>query len=75
MNYRDFFERLLWAVVSAVGGVVAVALADLDLAWVPIAVAAVNALTQFARAKLSFLPNPGSGLPGLPVQPGEPDEG
>ena len=70
--YRDLAERLFWTFVAAAGG----ALAGAALfGWAPWEAAAtagfasvVNALTIFARHRLTVLPDPGNGLPGLPLE-------
>ena len=71
-TWNQFAERLVWTFVSAFGGaLVGVNLLGLDVNAVQAAAiagcgAVVNALTQFARWRLSVLPNPGDGL----VKPG-----
>ncbi len=73
MNPRDFAERLVWTFVSAAGGsLVAPAVFGFDVSTVQAAAiagcgAVINAVTQFARWRLSVLPNPGEGLPGARV--------
>lgn len=67
-TWNQFAERLVWTFVAAAGGaLVAPALFGFDVAvWQAAAIAGcgavVNALTQFARWRLSVLPNPGDGL-------------
>lgn len=67
-TWNQFAERLVWTFVSAFGGaLVGVNLLGLDVNAVQAAAiagcgAVVNALTQFARWRLSVLPNPGDGL-------------
>lgn len=71
-RWSTFAERLVWTFVSAAGGaLVAPALFGFDVqVWQAAAIAGcgavVNAVTQFARWRLSVLPNPGEGL----VKPG-----
>ena len=71
---RDLIERLFWTFVSAfVGALVGSAVLDLGVDALQAAAvagigAAANALTVFARWRLSVLPSPGEGLPGLPVE-------
>lgn len=65
---RDLLERLVWTFVSAfLGALVGASVLDLDVDAVQAAAlaglgAAANALTIFARWRLSVLPNPGEGL-------------
>ena len=69
--YRDFLERLIWTFFAASGG----ALAGAALfGWPAYEAAAsaglaavVNAVTIFARWRLTVLPDPGAGLPKLPT--------
>lgn len=73
MNLRDTAERLVWTVVAAAGGnLIGAALFDYDV-WKGAAAAgigaAVNFVTIVARARLTALPDPGAGLPGLPAKP------
>lgn len=77
MKIRDLIERVAWTAIAAAGAnFTAVALLDVA-AWkmgiVTGLVAAINAVTVIARWRLSVLPDPGAGLPGLPVdQPAPP---
>lgn len=73
MKIRDALERIVWTAVAAAGGNLAgMALLDVDV-WTAAALtglaAAINTVTLIARWRLSVLPNPGDGLPALPVQP------
>jgi|JI10StandDraft_1071094.scaffolds.fasta_scaffold1637353_2 hypothetical protein len=74
MNVRDFAERLVWTFVAAAGGaLIAPAVFGFDVSALEAAAiagvgAVVNAVTQYARWRLSVLPSPGEGLPGLPVE-------
>ena len=74
MNVRDFAERLVWTFVAAAGGaLIAPAVFGFDVSALEAAAiagvgAVVNAVTQYARWRLSVLPNPGEGLPGAPVE-------
>ncbi len=68
VNYRDTLERLAWTTIAAVLGVLAETQLDAGIWWVPLFAAAVNWLTLLARKKVAALPNPGAGLPGLPVE-------
>jgi hypothetical protein len=71
MNVKDTLERLWWTVVSAAGGgLLAGPLLSLSVwqaAGVAGLAAAVNFITIVARKRLSVLPDPGAGLPGLPT--------
>jgi len=73
MNVRDFAERLVWTFVAAAGGaLIAPAVFGFDVSALEAAAiagvgAVVNAVTQFARWRLSVLPSPGEGLPGARV--------
>lgn len=73
MNLRDTLERLLWTFVAAfLGALTGSAVMGLDLDALEVAAVAglgavFNAVTLIARWRLSVLPNPGAGLPGLPV--------
>ncbi len=67
-TWNQFAERLVWTFVAAAGGaLVAPALFGFDMTTLEAAAiagcgAVVNAVTQFARWRLSVLPNPGDGL-------------
>lgn len=70
MNIPQILERLFWSAVAAGGGaLIGVPLLGVE-PWQAAGIAAlgalVNGLTQIARYRLSVLPNPGDGLPGLP---------
>lgn len=70
---RDLAERLFWTFVSAFGGALTgSALLGLDVDALQAAAVAglgalINAVLVIARWRLSVLPNPGEGLPGVPV--------
>lgn len=72
MKTRDFFERLWWTfVVAAAANATAAAVFDID--WWEMAAATgiaavIQAVVVFARWRLSVLPNPGEGLPGLRIE-------
>ena len=71
MNYRDLAERLVWSVVvAALTNLGSVDLLEIA-AWKAAALAGINAAVTFivivARTRLSVLPDPGAGLPGLPT--------
>lgn len=71
MNYRDLAERLFWSVlVAALTNFGSVDFLDIA-AWKAAALAGINAgvtmLLLVARSRLAVLPDPGEGLPGLPV--------
>lgn len=74
MTFRDTCERLLWTVVAAASGaLIAPAVFDFSVSALQAAAiagvgAAVNFVTIVARARLAVLPDPGAGLPGLPVE-------
>ena len=67
-TWNQFAERLVWTFVSAFGGaLVGASVLSLDVNAVQAAAiagcgAVVNAVTQFARWRLTVLPNPGDGL-------------
>jgi hypothetical protein len=71
MNMQQFAERLVWTFVAAAGGsLIAPALFSFDVSAGQAALiagtgAVLNAVTIFARARLSVLPDPGDGLPGF----------
>ncbi len=73
---RDLLERLFWTFVSAfLGALTGSAVLDLGLDAVQVAAlaglgAVANAVLLIARWRLSVLPNPGEGLPGLPTGDG-----
>jgi len=74
MQLRDFLERLFWTVVVAgLASTVGAALFDIE-AWKAAAMtglaAGIQCVVVFGRYRLSVLPNPGEGLPGLPVAGG-----
>ena len=64
---RDTLERLFWTVVATGLGTLAVYLTGQPYGWVPVAGAVVNWALIYVRRKVSVLPNPGAGLPGLPT--------
>ncbi len=72
MNLRDSAERLFWTVVAAfLGGLTVgdiINISTLDAAIAAAASAGVNFLLIVARSRLAVLPEPGQGLPGLPVE-------
>lgn len=73
MKFRDAIERIFWTAVAAAGAAVTgAALFDVE-SWRAAAMAAtaaaIDAVLVIARWRLSVLPNPGAGLPGLPVEP------
>ena len=72
MNLRDTLERIVWTFVAgALGAIVGASLLDIDL-WQAAAVAGLGDVASLvliiARTRLSVLPNPGAGLPGLPTE-------
>ena len=74
MKLRDFLERLFWTVVVAgPASAASAALFDIE-AWKAAAMtglaAGIQCVIVFGRYRLSVLPNPGEGLPGLPVAGG-----
>lgn len=75
MNFRDTIERLFWTVVAAAGGaLIAPAVFGFDVSALEAAAiagagAGVNFVTIVARKRLSVLPDPGDGLPGLETPP------
>ena len=73
MNVPQTLERLVWtAVAAAGGGLIGGPLLGVEV-WQAAGVAAlasvVNYVTLVARKRLSILPDPGDGLPGLEVDP------
>ena len=74
MNIKDYAERLVWTVVAdMVGALIApevfsVNITTLEAAGIAGLSAAVNFVTLLARQRLAVLPDPGAGLPGLPVE-------
>lgn len=74
MKLRDFLERLFWTIVVAgLASAASAALFDIE-AWKAAAMtglaAGIQCVIVFGRYRLSVLPNPGEGLPGLPVTGG-----
>lgn len=73
MKLRDTAERLFWTVVAAVtAGLVAGPVVDVSVwqgAVMTALTAAANFVSILARSRLAALPEPGEGLPGLPVEP------
>lgn len=71
MNLRDLAERTFWtAFVAGVGNTSLAALLDVDqlkAAAMTAGSAALTVVVVFARKRLSVLPDPGAGLPGLPT--------
>lgn len=71
---RDLLERILWTFVAAfLGALTGAAVLSLDVTALQAAAmaglgAVANAVLVIARWRLSVLPNPGEGLPGLPVE-------
>lgn len=65
---RDTAERLFWTALSGALTAVAVILTDLNAGYGPVILAAINYLLILVRRKMGVLPNPGEGLPGLPVE-------
>ena len=72
MKIRDAVERLFWTFIAgAAGALISAPLLDIDL-WQAAAVSGLGdviaGVLLIARWRLSVLPNPGEGLPGLPVE-------
>lgn len=71
MNARDTLERLLWTfIAAALGNVAAGAIFEVDAlqaAGMAGITAAINFVLLVARTRLAVLPDPGTGLPGLPA--------
>lgn len=71
---RDLLERLVWTFVAAfLGALTGAAVLSLDVTALQAAAmaglgAVANAVLVIARWRLSVLPDPGEGLPGLPVE-------
>lgn len=72
MNWPDFAERMLWTfVLAALANLTGAALLDLDQAKAAALTgltAVFQAVSLVARKRLAVLPDPGDGLPGLPVK-------
>lgn len=70
MNVRDTLERLFWTLLAAFLGALGTSdlldITALQAGIVAAASAGVNFLLLVARTRLSVLPDPGDGLPGLP---------
>jgi hypothetical protein len=69
---RDLAERVAWSVVqAAIANLGAAAVFNID-AWKAAALAGITGgvavVSVIARWRLSVLPDPGAGLPGLPVE-------
>lgn len=73
MRWQQAAERLFWTAVSAGGASLATGPLFGVTVWQSAGVAAasavVNGITLIARQRLSVLPDPGEGLPGLEVDP------
>ena len=69
MNLKDTAERLFWTILAAFLGALgvsdAVDISAVQAGLVAAASAGVNFLLIIARYRLSVLPNPGEGLPGM----------
>lgn len=74
MNVRDTAERLVWTMLAAFLGALGVSdMIDITAVQAGLTAAAsagVNFLLIVARWRLSVLPEPGEGLPGLPTDEG-----
>lgn len=73
MKVAQVAERIVWTFIAAAGGgLLGGPLLGVDV-WQAAGVAGlsavVNAVTIVARKRLSILPDPGDGLPGLEVSP------
>lgn len=76
MNLRDTIERLFWTFVASFVGALAVGGTGIDglsidgltAAALAGGAAVLNLVLLIARARLAVLPDPGAGLPGLPVE-------
>lgn len=74
MNLRDTIERLFWTVLAAflgalaAGPVLSLDLTAIEAAGVAALGAGINFVLLIARTRLAALPDPGAGLPGLPVE-------
>lgn len=73
MKIPQVLERIVWTFVAAVGGGLLggplLGVSAWQAAGVAGLAAAVNTVTIYARKRLSILPDPGDGLPGLEVSP------
>lgn len=71
MKFRDTLERLFWTVFAAFLGALSVSgavdISAFEAGVIAAAGAGVNFLSLVARWRLSVLPEPGEGLPGLPT--------
>lgn len=72
---RDLIERVVWTFVSAaLAALAGASVLGIDAAQAALMAglsAAINAVLVIARWRLSVLPDPGAGLPGLPTDRGE----
>ena len=72
MNLRDLAERVFWTfLVAAVGNTAFANLFDVDqlkAAGMAGTTAVGTAIVVYGRKRLKVLPDPGDGLPGLPVE-------
>jgi len=73
MRWQQVAERIMWTFVAAAGGGLAggplLGVSTWQAAGIAGLAAVVNAVTIFARHRLSVLPDPGDGLPGAEVSP------
>lgn len=75
MRPQQVAERIVWTFVAAAGGsLIAPAIFSFDVSALEAALiagtgAVVNAVTIYARHRLSVLPDPGDGLPGYEAPP------
>ncbi|MCP4348687.1 MAG: hypothetical protein GY795_24680 [Desulfobacterales bacterium] len=81
MKVVDFLERVFWTFVAAFAAasgfsaLFALDLATLQSAAIAGGVAASNVVLIYCRERLPFLPDPGAGLPGLPMSKPSTDTG
>lgn len=72
MKIRDTLERLVWTVIAACLGALPASPVLGEELWKMEAAAAFTAASTFillvARSRLSVLPEPGAGLPGLATE-------
>lgn len=72
MKARDLAERVFWTFVTAaltnLAGATVLGIEAWKAAAMTGLAAAINAVLVIARWRLSVLPDPGQGAPGLPVK-------
>lgn len=67
-NIWDTAERVLWTAIAGALTALQSVTFDFGPEWAPLAVAANTLFLIAIRKVISWLPNPGDGLPGLPTE-------